>query len=446
MRWLRWVALAVTLGACAAAAPRPERCEPLNGVRFEASPGGVPEVSTAWVDAHACALRVVDVREASEVAGGAIEDAEAVPLPELAERAAGWDPSAPVVFVCRSGRRSARAVSLVERMGFARAASMTGGMLLWEAEHRPLVRRERESPTRARTSWPPRRTLDADSLVSVLARAQTREVRAAALLLQGTTACVDGREESTVLGTPGGDAGELLLALSTIEAVTGRALREEEIQRVFDHYVDGFGRFYMHTDRHALDRLAEDSRLAEIEDVEALVRHPPAALRESLLEALVEPEHIGCGHLGLVAMHPEEYGVRRELTRSFLRVVFETLWRFPERVDYVVLEGGHTEEAVLNVHVEGPVHAFTNVPAISPRLEGRSFFVNHPEVAAFVRSQHAAFLRQELQGELGSLAGYEEALAARAQQQLSATLGHLGATLPVFDVRLGERVRVEPVR
>jgi len=442
------------LGACSAGATPPashaahatdESCRaPESG--FEASPGGVPEVSTEWVASHGCAVRVVDVREPGELAGGVVPRSEAIPLAFLAERASAWDPETPLVFVCRSGRRSARAVELVERMGFTRAASMTGGMLLWQAEGRATAAAPPEirPATTPAVRWPPRADLDAETLRAVLEGVRVREVRAAALLLQGTTACVDGRERSAVLGTPGGDAGELLLALSTMEALSHEELSDAQVQTVFDHYVSSFGRFYIHTDRHALEVLAESLAVSR-ERIEAVVRHPPAAMRERLLEALVEPDHIGCGHLALVRRHPDEYDVRRGLTESFLRVVFTTLWRTPERVDYVVLDGGHAEEAILDVHVEGEVQPFTNVPAIAPRLGEHSFFVNHPEVAAFVRAQHARFLLSEVPL-VSDVDAFEAALAERAGDQLDATLRHLAPELPVFEVRFGDELSVRRVR
>ena len=311
------------------------------------------------------------------------------------------------------------------------------------------------------------------SIAELLEHAPVRHVRAAELLLEGTEACVDGREEHAVLGTPGGDAGELLLALATLEELTGRPFDEAELSEVFDGYVAGFGRFYMHTDDHALEALGRalrsDRSLAEsLGDVtlpghpgaepfgrdwtEALVRHPPAVVRPELLEALVEPDHIGCGHLRLVTLHPEEYGVRQELTQSFLRVVFRALWQRPEVVDFEVLHGSHHEEAVINVRHEGPVHAYTNVPALPPTLGEHSLFVNHPEVAAFVREQNAVFLLEQLGPLAGGVtpAALEAALARRAEEQLEATLGHLAPDAPILDVTFdgatGEHVHVERVR
>jgi hypothetical protein len=94
------------------------------------------------------------------------------------------------------------------------------------------------------------------------------------------------------------------------------------------------------------------------------------------------------------------------------------------------------------------VHPFTNVPAIPPRIAGHSVFVNHPQVSAFVRGQHAEFLR----GQLASLRDvpierFDEAIATLAERQLAITLAHLAPRLPIFEVRFdGDVPRVTEVR
>ncbi|MEZ4410305.1 MAG: hypothetical protein R3A52_28070 [Polyangiales bacterium] len=79
--------------------------------------------------------------------------------------------------------------------------------------------------------------------------------RASTLLGASGASCIDGRADTPVLGTPGGDAGELALSLSALEQELGRPLRAEWIASLFDRYVESFGRFYVHTDRHTLRRL-----------------------------------------------------------------------------------------------------------------------------------------------------------------------------------------------
>lgn len=450
-----------TLSGCAAAgpvssaagggdgAPCPERSGG-EALGFQTSPGGVPEIGIDGVRPSDCRgqVRIIDVREREELeTEGHIEGAEHVPLSRLGEAAAAWNPRDPVVLVCRSGRRSTRGVRLLESMGFDRVASMTGGMLAWTLAGYPVTRPD--VPTTHRRRRETKAAVSADSLEGALRSTPPRRVRAASLLLSGTEACVDGREPHAVLGTPGGDAGELLLALSTVEALIERSLSDLEVRSLFDAYLQSFGRFYIHTDDHALDHLRRDLEADPRFDRRHLgagaagladyLRHPALQERAPLLEHLLHPENVGCGHLRLVLTHPAEYGVRPGLTLALGRVVHERLWEEPEVIDFVVLHGEHHEEAVVNVSIAEEVHAFTNVPAIPPTLGGHSVFVNHPEVAAFVRREHAKFLWGEIPAlaEAGiDLPRFVQALETRAAAQLEETLGHLAARLPVFDLRL----------
>src|SRR5690606_27809741 len=154
-----------------------------------------------------------------------------------------------------------------------------------------------------------------------------------------------------------------------------------------------------HTDVHALERLRRavrsDPRFVEravvpsdVAEMESIVRHPPPGLEEALVELLLAPEHVGCGHLRAMLENPSEFRVRPGLAEEALRAVFRHLFRAPEEIDWVVLEGEHHEEAVVVVELEGEVHAYTRVPAIPPSIEGRQTFVLHPQVTDFLREQN----------------------------------------------------------
>lgn len=101
------------------------------------SASGALEVTAPWVREHLGEFRVIDVREPDELASGAIEGAENVPLAQVEAAAAAWDPNEALVIVCRSGGRSGRAALALEAMGLRRVASMAGGMLAWSAGASP---------------------------------------------------------------------------------------------------------------------------------------------------------------------------------------------------------------------------------------------------------------------------------------------------------------------
>lgn len=94
---------------------------------------GVPEISPEWVARHRQDLQVLDVRDASEVAGelGRLDSAQLIPLDELRAHVAELSPDKPVVVVCQTGKRSGLGAGILAKAGFTRVASLAGGMVRW---------------------------------------------------------------------------------------------------------------------------------------------------------------------------------------------------------------------------------------------------------------------------------------------------------------------------
>jgi SulP family sulfate permease len=102
------------------------------------SPAEVREVAPRWLWER---LRepspplVVDVREPREFAQGRIPQAHNIPLPKLLAGDADELPGErPLILVCRSGRRSARAAMILRERGFENVTILRGGMQAWESE------------------------------------------------------------------------------------------------------------------------------------------------------------------------------------------------------------------------------------------------------------------------------------------------------------------------
>ncbi len=77
--------------------------------------------------------QVLDVRRAGEWSGGHIAQAAHLALHELEAKAERLERDVPVTVICASGYRSSVATSLLERLGFARATNVVGGMNAWNA-------------------------------------------------------------------------------------------------------------------------------------------------------------------------------------------------------------------------------------------------------------------------------------------------------------------------
>jgi len=83
---------------------------------------------------------VVDVSDATEFAAGHIVGSKNVPLAELEAKLAGAvkNKTLPLVLVCQSGARSAKAVALAKKLGYEQAQSLQGGLKSWKAANLPV--------------------------------------------------------------------------------------------------------------------------------------------------------------------------------------------------------------------------------------------------------------------------------------------------------------------
>ena len=102
---------------------------------------GIWEVQPHWLEENARTAQVLDVREREEFDGplGHIGGAKLVPLGALKDSLDTLDKDRPIVAVCRAGGRSAQATNILIQASFKKVANLSGGMLRWRAEDRPVV-------------------------------------------------------------------------------------------------------------------------------------------------------------------------------------------------------------------------------------------------------------------------------------------------------------------
>ncbi len=94
---------------------------------------------------------VLDVRTEQEYDQGHILDSLNIPVGLLDQniRQLGEDRDRPILLVCRSGQRSARAAQILKRHGFTRIYNLAGGMFAWEKENLPLHKGKKGKRKRA---------------------------------------------------------------------------------------------------------------------------------------------------------------------------------------------------------------------------------------------------------------------------------------------------------
>ncbi|MET4577900.1 rhodanese-like domain-containing protein [Ottowia thiooxydans] len=83
---------------------------------------------------------VIDVCEPAEYAAGHVTGAKSIPLSELETKlpAVVKNKALPLILVCASGARSARAVAVAKKLGYENTRSLGGGMKAWRDANLPV--------------------------------------------------------------------------------------------------------------------------------------------------------------------------------------------------------------------------------------------------------------------------------------------------------------------
>lgn len=105
------------------------------------SPGGglapekliTPEKLSEWIK-EGNSPKLIDVRNPVELAISTFPGADSIPIEKLPHFFSDWDRDQELVFICRTGLRSARALKMAEAQGFTHTRCLQGGINAWAAE------------------------------------------------------------------------------------------------------------------------------------------------------------------------------------------------------------------------------------------------------------------------------------------------------------------------
>jgi rhodanese-related sulfurtransferase len=429
------------------------------------SPSGVPLLRPDFVAKQGRKVRLIDVRDEQELTGvlGYINGSDWVPKDDamtLLERVHRDDP---IVFVSAGEERSGAAALALEKAGLRFVGCMMGGIVAWRDDGYTTTRDPsivaRRNVVRSIEEVPddnPDEVTAEEIERHVGDPLSVRWIKLPALLVRGLISCVDGRDDSGVIGSPGGDAGELLVGLRALENLMRRELSESDVETLMARRNDVFGRFYMHTDMNAVNAAIQvlrgdrrfDQALVGVNDPlewREFWEAPPANVRNAMLDMALEPAHIGCGHLRLELTKPEEYATREPLVRAVLRSFHRSRWEGHPDMELVPLAGGHTERAVVNVRMAGPLMPFSRIPLVSPAVGAAQVFVHHPRITSYLRRQLAQFLALQTDITRSPIDAewLHEEMVRIGAIQISQTLGALAKGLPIYDVVFHGDERVE---
>lgn len=97
---------------------------------------GILEISPQWVAGNVSNVHILDVRTQYETDEERvrIRNAQLIPINELRERLSEVPKEKPVMTICRSGKRSVLAFSILREAGWQQVANIQGGLLRWQAE------------------------------------------------------------------------------------------------------------------------------------------------------------------------------------------------------------------------------------------------------------------------------------------------------------------------
>jgi len=411
-------------------------------------------------------VHLIDIRSEDEIAGpiGYIPGVNWFPKEEKEKILNAFPKDALIAIVCSKDSDSREVVRFLKANGHPFAAVMAGGMRTWKlmgfaSARDPKILTRRCKPVSVQAKVPQAPTdLPAEvphiSLQQVIEHIGTGDtiqwLKMAAFMVHGRLSCVDGRDDCGVIGTPGGDMGEFIIGLQVLEELLHRHITEAEAAILFQRRLDAFGRFYMHTDQLCIARLlnamfADEFLAARLKrpkddfEVANLIRAGiPMECRPRVMELLLEPDHIGCGHLRLLLTQSERYKVRRELVVLALKCFFYSMWEGAAGCDYVALSGKHDERGVTNVTLTDEVHSFTYIPLIPPSIQGKQVFVNHSQISSYLRHQLAEwFLSQTDVISLSKVAcaAFAPNMDLLADWHVNNTLSELAKNLPMYSIK-----------
>jgi len=207
---------------------------------------------------------------------------------------------------------------------------------------------------------------------------------------------IDGRSEEKILGTPGGDIAEFILALDTYQDESKTTLDQATATGLLMQYLTTMSRvkFYMSTSEHAHENVTSSSGCRNLD-----ISDPPEDKKAELMELIVKPENVGCRHLKFMLQKPAEYQTKAEVVQMGIRAFHQVMWNKTfaghTKLCYILLKGAHKEKAFVNVQTAQHCVDQGLAPLISPQTCYNSMYVNHPEAVIKFRAELAHFFAQK---------------------------------------------------
>jgi len=265
--------------------------------------------------------------------------------------------------------------------------------------------------------------------------------------------CIDGRSTDGILGTPGGDSGEFVRALTIFQQNGGNITSEQDVVTLFRGFMATISEdrpFYMHTDYTSVQNL--QNLIKAIYPQYVCLLRLPKKIQQQVFPMLVDPSNIGCSHLKTMMLRPDEYQTPANLTGAFIKAYFDYMWNHEDfsklnwfMEDYEVLLGNHTESAVINIlPILPPTGKCSGkLPMIAPTSNSYSFYINHPNSVGPFRDQLASFFAPLLSNM--TAAQFRSALDVLGSFQTNLTVTYTAGDKSIFYVTINVTESPGPV-
>lgn len=111
----------------------------IPGLRGRAAAAGIsPSAAVTLINREKA--QIVDVCDKAEFDAGHLPHAKHIPLTQLEAKLSSSvkNKTTPLILVCASGMRSAKAQAIAQKLGYDKAVSLQGGTAAWKAANFPL--------------------------------------------------------------------------------------------------------------------------------------------------------------------------------------------------------------------------------------------------------------------------------------------------------------------
>jgi hypothetical protein len=208
--------------------------------------------------------------------------------------------------------------------------------------------------------------------------------------MQSFFASTDPRGQERQLGTLGGDLGEFLIILASIEAETQEKFTPSQVLHKLKTYLTVMSKdkFYFDTDMSAINTLKGACHCPQLN-----IADPPDSKKAILRNATHLAGAQGNEFFKKVLEDPGKFLLRKELVDAVLDSFFEVMWvksdPLHRRIRFVLMKGELNAKGFVMVKTPGYCNAQLLAPLISPELCQKQMSVYHGDAAVLLRTELA---------------------------------------------------------